>query len=444
MKGRQFTKNILDLDSVARQYSFTRLPSDMPVLAFFDFAAAFPSVFHRWIFCFLRICDFPDGFVELVEGMYHMNATYVLFRSSKSFLCWVLAGVLQGCPLSGSIFAICADPVLSKMKCMLHASCAGVVRACADDIGAALSSVRGLNILKPIFDLALRTAGLKLKPSKCVIVPLHSACDEACQRSVHAWIADHIPCWSCFKIEGTAKYLGVWMGPAAATMQWKSQLAKLVDRACCVASMGLAASAAIPLCNLRAVPVVGYLAQFCSPPAQIEAIEKRLLCKILRIPYTAFPFNLRISFDSLGGPGVRSATVLCKAALMRASSGMLSDWVVWYRDLAELSVGHGTMQATLDHHFSPPWWDSAWFASAYFNASSLALPDATSISLPSPLSPLLPLPDDFSPISIPQSTFAAAILSQSYSASWQSFFTRRLQRTFGETQAFENDLFSCT
>ena len=44
----------------------------------------------------------------------------------------------------------------------------GIMRACADDIGAALRALKHLGLLKPIFDKAAAYAGLKLKPAKPV------------------------------------------------------------------------------------------------------------------------------------------------------------------------------------------------------------------------------------------------------------------------------------
>ena len=99
-----------------------------------------------------------------------MNSTDILMSSCRTFLCWIQAGVLQGCPFSGSIFAIALDPILAFMEKRLRRGSLGIVRACADDIGAALSSIKGFSVLQPIFQLARVSAGLRLKPSKCVVI----------------------------------------------------------------------------------------------------------------------------------------------------------------------------------------------------------------------------------------------------------------------------------
>eukprot|EP00972_Heterocapsa_arctica_P045683 6741317-Heterocapsa_arctica.AAC.1 len=49
-----------------------------------------------------------------------------------------MSGVLQGCPLSGLLFAVSLDPYLRWMKHDIEDAGLGVIRACADDIGASL------------------------------------------------------------------------------------------------------------------------------------------------------------------------------------------------------------------------------------------------------------------------------------------------------------------
>eukprot|EP00959_Pyramimonas_sp_CCMP1952_P243679 5093574-Pyramimonas_sp.AAC.1 len=50
------------------------------------------------------------------------------------------SGVLQGCPLSGSLYVIASNPFLLDLEHCLVARgrLLGVVRACADDLGAVL------------------------------------------------------------------------------------------------------------------------------------------------------------------------------------------------------------------------------------------------------------------------------------------------------------------
>ena len=92
----------------------------------------------------------------------------------------MFSGVLQGCPASAFLFDRILDPFLEAFGEVIYQYSAskqcnpthiGILRCCADDVGAALLSLVGLKYLAPIFGMAELLAGLMLKPVKCVIVP---------------------------------------------------------------------------------------------------------------------------------------------------------------------------------------------------------------------------------------------------------------------------------
>ena len=88
------------------------------------------------------------------------------------FLFQVLSGVLQGCPLSGSIFALAADGFLRRLRRILSCGGHGVLRACADDIAVALGCIRPMAELCRAFAHFEQLSGLALKPAKCIILPM--------------------------------------------------------------------------------------------------------------------------------------------------------------------------------------------------------------------------------------------------------------------------------
>ena len=49
---------------------------------------------------------------------------------------------------------------------------AGIVRACADDIGISIRKLKHLHLIYPTFEECKELGGLALKPIKCVLVPL--------------------------------------------------------------------------------------------------------------------------------------------------------------------------------------------------------------------------------------------------------------------------------
>ena len=107
----------------------------------------------------------------------------------------------------------------------------GILRCCADDIGAALLSLTGLKYLAPIFDLAEHLAGLLLKPPKCVIVPTSCECSEEVVILIRQWLKRVIPKWQEFNILPHSKYLGIVLGPEAKDAKWKKPISVFCSRA---------------------------------------------------------------------------------------------------------------------------------------------------------------------------------------------------------------------
>ena len=123
----------------------------MPLLLLFDFAAAFPSVAHAWIFNVLLLINMPEGLYDLICALYKCNMAYMCTPAGNKFIFMILWGVLQGCPLSGSLFVMAIDPLLHMFRIMLEDSALGAVRACADDIGIALRTSGASSFLYDVF-----------------------------------------------------------------------------------------------------------------------------------------------------------------------------------------------------------------------------------------------------------------------------------------------------
>jgi hypothetical protein len=141
----------------------------------------------------------------------------------------MFSGVLQGFPASAFLFDCCLDPLLEAFASVIYQNTGptcnpshiGIMRCCADDVGAALLSLMGLKYLAPIFDLAELLAGLTLKPAKCVIVPISTTLTEEVSKQISTWLANNIPNWKHFKIQAHGNYLGIVMGPQAKDAQWR-------------------------------------------------------------------------------------------------------------------------------------------------------------------------------------------------------------------------------
>ena len=195
---RQLTQNIVDLDFRARQAALQYqnnnilhrfsvaltlemlgVVTGLPMMVLFDYAAAFPSVAHAWIDAVLRTIKVPRGVLNVFRALYKSNQAYAAIGSDIVWLFEVGCGVLQGCPFSGTLFVIAIDPLLHMFEKFIISPGFGHVYACADDIGVVLHECRMLIRLYNLFYIMELASGLKLKPSKCVLVPV------AVEASVH-------------------------------------------------------------------------------------------------------------------------------------------------------------------------------------------------------------------------------------------------------------------
>ena len=196
------------------------------VKAFFDFKAAFPSIIHKWIFRCLRARGIPEWLCKFFECIYWMNGAFGRSHGAKVFLFWYLSGVLQGCPGSGLLFNIAIDPFLFNFEEVIPMRQRGLVRACADDIGAVLKKLSGLVHLEKVFRKAERLSGLVLGPAKCKLVPIDVPFSDAVKDEIQNWLHQNLPCWEHFSVVPAAKYLGIYMGPKAMDFNWTLPLAK--------------------------------------------------------------------------------------------------------------------------------------------------------------------------------------------------------------------------
>ena len=107
--------------------------------------------------------------------MYNGNVAYAVSEGLMQHLFRILSGVLQGCPLSGTLFVFVMDPLLWSFRRYLIGS---VTRSCADDIGMALRRLEVLALVFELFEVSRLVSLLTFRPAKCVpiilLVPLPS------------------------------------------------------------------------------------------------------------------------------------------------------------------------------------------------------------------------------------------------------------------------------
>eukprot|EP00973_Karenia_brevis_P030883 4259106-Karenia_brevis.AAC.1 len=137
-----------------------------------------------------------------------------------------MCGTKQGCPMSGTIFAIILDPIIAALQSAVGPR--DILRGYADDLAAVLfdglSSLRGI---AKVYDIVLVISGLRLKVSKTVLIPLR----EFSEFQVRARISEILPAWTRVQIKKCGRYLGFFVGTVTDGASWQSPTTKLVLRA---------------------------------------------------------------------------------------------------------------------------------------------------------------------------------------------------------------------
>jgi len=364
--GRNFLNNLLDLDSAGRIYSMkyhsecsNRNPSNIPVLPTYDFEAAFPHVKQAWVWKVLKHRRLPDDYIHLFQGIYHMASGVVRHNNAFITILLYLSGVLQGCPGSAFLFNNALDPFLALMEARLREGnvVKGIVRGCADDIGACLSRLKHLNILAPIFDSASSLAGLNLKASKCVLVPLCQLSDRV-KQDITKWLRRNIPQWAEFKVESSANLLGLYVGPGASKQNWHKQLCKIKDRVKAIQNGAATITLNSIAYNSRVVPVTSYVAQLLPSPPSLPPIERASMHTVLRLPQNSLTHSDLLNLQDAGGPKLRSISAACASALIRTAIKTIHGWKGWLVQLNTAADFLLPLHPDIRDKLSPPFWDS--------------------------------------------------------------------------------------
>ena len=279
----------------------------------FDFAAAFPSMGRSWILACLLAFGALAGAADCIESIYHFNIALAAVGGAFTPLFFIFSGVLQGCPLSGFLFAMGIDPFLTWVYIVLELPGLATIRACADDLGASLRRLSALLILFPVFRVVGLVTGLDLKPRNCVLIPTGQSCSIQFVAFVRGWLVQHIPQWSEFKVVPSARYLGFFLGPDSNCHQWTVPVGKWLSRAQSAADAHSAASVTASRYNIRAVPVLGYIAQLLPLPPDFEILEKKMIHRMLHLPFNSLGFHHLFRLPEAGGPRIRSVSAYSHA-----------------------------------------------------------------------------------------------------------------------------------
>ena len=358
-RGRQGINNVIELDARGRILDMTARPGTFPLLSFWDFEAAFPSLSHEFLFLSLFFCGLPIGLLNLITGLYDDCEAYSTTTGTHVLLFKIRSGVLQGCPLSGTLFVIVINPLLRAMATILTGE-HDALCAFADDLAAALHDHKQMAELYKIFQTWEEISAMKLKSKKGVIIMLGRPPGNPHPKLVLLdYLASSCPKWSQMAIAAAAKYLGFFLGPGAGPLMWKLAYRKYVYRTKKIASAKLPPAVSIDLYNTYAVPVLMYIAQVFPLDPHIIQQEFNLLHNLLHLVGRAMTRNMLQRLDAFAkAPSPLSLLASSYAARARTAKITATDWIYWRLQLQRIKLQQNDgMLANLTGSLQTrPWW----------------------------------------------------------------------------------------
>ena len=108
--------------------------------------------------------------LELVRGFHFFPTACICEAGQMQFFLAVSSGIDQGCPLLGSLGAICMSPSVHRLESVVAASDRCAVGACAGSVGTVVHDGRVLKRLWRVFRVAVSLASLVLKMPKGILV----------------------------------------------------------------------------------------------------------------------------------------------------------------------------------------------------------------------------------------------------------------------------------
>eukprot|EP00973_Karenia_brevis_P011266 1524520-Karenia_brevis.AAC.1 len=81
----------------------------------YDFKAAFTSLSQKWLYAVLVAMQVPTGLMQLIRSIYSAAKIYFCAFGKCEYVCKATSGVIQSCPLSGTLFVLATQPILTHL-----------------------------------------------------------------------------------------------------------------------------------------------------------------------------------------------------------------------------------------------------------------------------------------------------------------------------------------
>jgi hypothetical protein len=320
MRGRLGLDNLLLLEAASMLASRTGTGS--PVMCFLDIAAAFPSVLHDYMGAVLDKFLGKHPMNHMIKAMYYDTECDIVLRGTVFPGFKVLCGVRQGCPLSGSLFALIFHPVIVTISDSLYRSAMNVghdIFGYADDLALILHDLwkQLVPLDRTLADVASAT-GLYINWKKVQLVPLWRNPDLP---YLLRRLSATCPRWKPAKLALSAKYLGIMVGPGVSDCEvFEAPLNKYITRCRYISQLGLGLARASSMHNIFALPVLTYVAQVQADDGIREADLDRAAAILFRGPMYRPPFRFYSHLDEMEcNIGLKDVRLECQAAAARCS-----------------------------------------------------------------------------------------------------------------------------
>ena len=240
--------------------------------------------------------QFPAFLIDIIRRLYEDCTIELLYGAGSHQTFRALAGIKQGCPLSGTLFALALDPFV-RLLCLTIPKHLGMITAFADDIAiVALDLLEALKALAPVFATLQAASCLEVNPGKTVVIPLWDHGRFEARR----WLVDCLPSWAAFKVRLWGRFLGYLMGPEAAEHRFDLTLDKYRQRGMSARTAGGGFFGNLMHFQIYGSSVLGYLLQLAEPPKQAFALERRILQYLTHGPWQALPNEGLLALADLG------------------------------------------------------------------------------------------------------------------------------------------------
>ncbi len=120
VRGRSITDNVIEIEGFAQSYAIAE--AEDPAILLFDIKAAFPSLAHSWLWVVLIRMGIPKAIISAIRALYRGGVAIVVLLGARWGGFPIHSGIRQGCPASGTLFALAIDPCIRYLMDQLGPS----------------------------------------------------------------------------------------------------------------------------------------------------------------------------------------------------------------------------------------------------------------------------------------------------------------------------------